>query len=248
MQTEFKQAEVVEVLVALGVDTAPDWDLPTLQAKVNAAGGLARFFDGTTALPAHLGTIYDDIAKAQAAGHDVSVAPAPVAPVEPKGKKGAAKKKKAVGKTAAIAAPKAKTKSKSKPRSKAKPDGTVTAHEKGRHKTYAERQIEWKKRWGKIGQPISEKAVVAKALFDILCQAGRGRKPEPLTKDEILKIMVQRFPDRDPNKMSTTINNFIPTRFCRKHHVYVWSVRDKGFNRYWIKGDGKTPQPVEAQA
>lgn len=67
---------------------------------------------------------------------------------------------------------------------------------------------------------------VIQTIYDYLCKRSE-RKPG--TKEEVHQLLVEKFPDRSPDSMWTTVNTQVPSRLT-KERAKVLS-NDKG---YWI--------------
>jgi hypothetical protein len=87
---------------------------------------------------------------------------------------------------------------------------------------------------------------VMRTIVDELKRAGKGANPKGITKKEMLEILKLRFPDRDPLKMDTNLNNIIPGRLRREYGLLVWRRKtDDGQVAYYLYGDGRTPQATK---
>lgn len=227
---KIEQEKVVALLVDLGVDTAPQWDIAKLNKKLNEKPGIERYREPNQKLEnADSDALYKELRDAIGNAELIEVvgadkpAPAPEAP------KPAAKNKDPKPKPAAT--PKAKAKV-AKPR-------TASAGKL----TWKEQLAEWKKNPLTLG---NNGAGVFRHVVDELKAAGKGAKPNGLTKPEIVKLLAAKFPDRQASKMETTVSNLVPTRLRDNFAIHVWRIkRQDGSSAYYIPGDGSKPQPKE---
>ena len=97
----------------------------------------------------------------------------------------------------------------------------------GAEKAYAE-VLKFRR---KHPQPLTDRGPgVVRTIVQALRKAGeRGR---PVTKAEIHERLKRQFPDRDPNKMMTTVNNRVPTYLNKIMGMGV--VRDPATGGYYI--------------
>lgn len=110
----------------------------------------------------------------------------------------------------------------------------------------------YKKFYAKNPRPVPEKGVLATVVAELKA-AGKGSKPKPVTKEQIVDVLAAKFEDRDPVKMATNLNNILPTGLRIEYGLHVWKQKltdDKGnvSTGYYIHGDGRTPQPEQPPA
>lgn len=270
---QVSRTKMEELLVALGVDTARGWDVQKMNQRVNADGGVDRYFDSSIPIAdVAVRGLFDEIVAHQKAGNPIEVVvdPEPVAgddgtfslvdaplgesETKPKpAKKQAAKPKPSpkkpvkkvkpkisvnladpAGVKAALkkpgkkpaAAVKAAAKPKPKAKPKAVPGVVVTSPTK----------LAWRDRvryYRKHPLPIPPEGVL-RVTYDELLHAGKTGVP--VTKDFLLGVLQDKFPDRDVVKMRTTLGNNVPGRLGWKYGVDV--VRKKvenGRMGYFVK-------------
>lgn len=90
-------------------------------------------------------------------------------------------------------------------------------------------------RAGKNGAPG-----IIESIIEFLRTGTSGR---PLTKDEVLKRLTKRFPDRSADAMKTTISIQIPSRIKSDRGIVV----RKNENGYWIEGGGSSSKNGKAK-
>lgn len=231
------QSELVEILVDCGVDSAGSWSADELLKRISKDGGIARYL-GDGEAPKVLVGLWDQIVAAQSAGDAIEIVPTTAAPApkkpaakkpaaKPAGKKPAAK---AADKPAAGKKPAAKVAGK-------KPAGSSSRYDG--HATFPE----WVAYLKKNPKDLPPDGVLATVVSELKA-AGKGAKPNPITKDFILSVLTAKFPERDRLKMETNLENNVPSRLQWMYGIYVWSHKEPGQPKgYYIKGDGKTPQP-----
>lgn len=102
--------------------------------------------------------------------------------------------------------------------------------------------------WQKAPQKwIGWRRGVVRVILEQLVEAGR--RNEPITKQELLDVLVRKFPERSPDKMFTTIQNRISTQFRQLNGIHVWKQCIYGqIYGYYIVGNGKTPQKREERS
>lgn len=66
---------------------------------------------------------------------------------------------------------------------------------------------------------------VIQTIVDIIDSKG------PITKDQILKVLTKKFPDRNPEGMGRTIHIQVPNRLNREKNIKI----KEGDNGYYIK-------------
>jgi hypothetical protein len=219
MSKKFKASKVIELFLALQVDTAKDWDFAKLSTKLEK--GIRKYKEGDGDLKdEELNNLYNDIHAIQEAGGILEVED----DLTPAG----AKKKKPPTEEAA---PKKKAKKRDP-----KPKGERTP-------------VAWSdlvKRFKKEPQPLTERGTgIIRSIINQLKEAGKGT-PKPITKEDIVKVLKKEFKGRDEAKMTTTVNNQIPSRLKLVRHIHVWTgeaVSTPGKTGYYIKGDGLKEQP-----
>ena len=288
---QVQQSQLVKVFLSLGLDSATEWDVPTLVSKTNRDGGIARLREpGQAMADAGAEKLYDAIVADQAAGNLVEVvpdpepepaapetftlgeepaAPAAIPPVEPTPVEPAPAPKKTrvrTGKTAkASRAAKAKggkaraaktagaaTATKEKPKPKAKARGGKAkpsrhSEPSGNGKRHRRTWDEFKKAWHRLHPEgtaaLTKRAVLANTVVEQLKEAGRNK--EALTKEELLDILKEKFPDRAPEKMFSYVSNLVPSKLRDWNGIHVWKKRrEDGRTGYYIKGAGREPQPA----
>lgn len=233
--------EIAAVFAALGVGgqsgTAAD-----LTKKLNVKGGIAahrkpghRFVD-----PA-VEALFAQVAAAQKRGVLVRVADAAPEPApKPAAKPSPVKAAKVVrAKPVKAAAGRPVGKGKSPP---AKSDRKFWRDD-GRPTADAPLSV-WREY--RVGHPATltgKGAGIAKAVFDRLAAAGKGKAPKPVTKADLHAFLVEKYPDRDAAGLLTNLNNLIPTRFRNVYRLFVWTAPTPAGKGYYVAGDGKTPQP-----
>jgi len=243
------RGRMVEILQACGVATAADWDEAKLLDKV--AGGLEKYGEGVD-LDESIRADFDRLVQVQRDGGTIEIvpdaaeeaevevaaesagppeteiaveaAPEPVAaPRQPKARpdkkaRKAEKRPPARPMKKQAAAP-AKPKKAAKPRGPGRPAGATGS--------YAE-LLKFRR---KHPQRLTGRGPgVVKAIVDLLTNAGRRGKP--ITKAAIHAKLVEMFPDRDPAKMMTTVNNRVPTYLNKIMGMGV--VRDLATGGYYI--------------
>ncbi len=217
-----KKSQLLAIYAALAVDTAASWPLAKLNQKTNAAGGIARYAEAGFTPPKDLADLYAEIVADQEAGNQVELEDDGPANPEPTAKPKAAAKKPAAKPAKEPAKPKEKKEKKAK-------------------LTWAEKIAKWKKTPATLG---TKGAGVFSTVLAELKAAGKGKKPTPITKEHIVGVLKEKFPDRDVEKMATSVNNLVPSRFGYKWGIHVWSDKmEDGRKGYYVVGDGKTPQP-----
>lgn len=227
-----KRDEVVAMFTALGVDVASTWDVGTMAKKV---AGVSKFMEPDFEFknPADK-AVFEKLAEAEKTASKVTIEGFPQPKPKPKpGTDVDAKTK--PSKTKPAPATKARG-SGTNPNTGGKkaPKGTATGTWAG-YDRYVENPL-----------PFSETRGdgVLKFIVDVLKDAGAKNKP--LTKEEIHEKMVKKFPNRDKDKMMTTLTNQIPSRLRIVRGIHVWKTKEVGKDtRYFIKGDGGKPQPKE---
>lgn len=216
--TTFKASELRKMLVACGVDTAGEWPMKKLKAKVD--GGVAKYKEDTHEIKdAKLAELYDDIVALQEANEEFEIED-DVTEAKP------AKQ------------PKPEPAAKEKPAAKPKPKQERQEGESRVGPSWTELKETWKT---KPQQLTGRGEGKIKFIVDTLIDAGKKKDPKGVTKEEMLELMKEQFPESDANKMKTTINNQIPSRLKLVRHINVWKNSDtKG---YYISGDGSKVQP-----
>lgn len=232
-----KKPALVAVYKALGVDTVGAWPLAKLIQKTNAPGGIARYRNPGSAIddPA-ASALFDEITAAQANNDPIEIeddVTASLAPPVP-AKKSVAKKpvsKKVNAKPAATAAAKKPAPKKAPVK---KPSGRGGATAEGR-KAWAAQLKAWANKPAVLG---NKGAGVFQTILTELKVAGFAKAPTGVTKEFLLDVLKAKFPDRDPMKMQTSINNLVPSRLEYKFHIRVQKVRgeDKRM-RYYVVED-----------
>ena len=109
----------------------------------------------------------------------------------------------------------------------------------GGFKTYAEWVLFLK------SNPLSiPKLGIVRTLYNELRTFGKGKNPPGATKEHLLQVLCHTHPDKDPDGMTSSLHNYVPTRFRWLHGVHVWKKKEKGdVTRYYIVGKGNEPQP-----
>lgn len=178
----------------------------------------------------------------------------PAAKPKPAGKKPAKEKPVAVTakpkpKPAARATAKPKAQAKPKPAAKKKAahaPGTNGKAEKDSWNPFGTWDA-YKKHYAKNPRPVPEKGVLATVVAELKA-AGKGAKPKPVTKDQIVDVLFATFPDRTKQKMATNLNNILPTGLRIEYGIHVWKAKVGDSTGYYIVGDGRTPQPEQPPA
>jgi hypothetical protein len=227
---------------AIGVDTADEWDDKTLLAKI---GKLTVLKEKDFQIPdKKVAALYDELVSESAAKTkfvlDGNAEPAPAtkkAKPEPKPKAKPAAKAKPEPKAKGKAKPEPKAKGKAKPEPKAKKEPVENGHYKSPHKSSYYTKITPLREDRGIG--------IAATVIEILKKASERK---PLTKDQIHEALVKAFPDRDPDKMLTSVNNLVPTRLKLVRNINVWKSKKKDtegkpYTSFWIPGEGDEIQP-----
>lgn len=281
-----KRSELLNLMVAMGVDTCVGWPAEKFAAKMNEKGIRAfRMGDRDLGDP-QLETLFTALDNAKQAGEQIEVesdaspatesgtpdpsvfAPADSAtnaessnetfplpgandPEHPEGGSDAdpetndhppAKPKKGKGGRKKAATKAAKPKKEKKARKAKEPSAN------GEHKHWNPYGSwdKYKAHFRKNPLAIPEDGIL-RTTYDELVSAGKGRTPKPVTKKDILGVLVLNYKDRDPKSMEITLNNNVPGRLLRKYGVHVWKQRmDSGEMGYYVVGDGKSPQPKES--
>lgn len=227
-----KKSELVALYVALGLDTVGTWPLAKLVQKTNAPGGIARYRNpGQAITDPDAEKLFDMVVLVQEGGSSVEVeddGPVIPASTEAVPKKPPAKKptaKAPVKKPAAVV----------KPVSKKVPAKKPSVRKLGK-KLWSEQLREWEKKPAVLG---SKGPGVFQAILGELKAAGKQKNPIGVTKEYLLGVLKEKFPDRDPLKMSTSINNLVPSRLQYKFHIKVEKVRGEQDHkmRYYVTAD-----------
>lgn len=229
--------KLVALMLELGVDTASEWDVPTLAAKVNRDGGIARYEDPPGSFAGTLKPLFGEIADAQKRGEAVEVEEVREAERHTPEKKEKARERSRASrrkKAAAAAARPAK-----------KAAGKVAGAGRSRRATGSSWE-EQKAYRAKNPLQITDRGPgVMRTVVAELKAAGKGSSPKGVTKDHLLDVLKRTFEDRDPTKMQTNLSNIVPGRLKREYGIHVWKRKNEsGETLYFIKGDGKTPQPA----
>jgi hypothetical protein len=213
---------LVSLFKLLSVDTAGEW--PADKLRQRAEGGLAKYLEPGQVLPEPEKTLFDQIEAANKEQEDITVTDdTPEAKKKPTAKATAKQRiesRQAVKEAAATASPKPTA-----PAGKPKPAAVAKPKRAGG----------WKP--GDPPLPFDETRGpgVIRTLVDYLKAASPDK---PLTKEAAVAKLKAAFPDRDEAKLTTTVNNQIPSRLRIVRGIHVWS----NATGYWIAGDGKTPQ------
>lgn len=232
--------DLIGLFLALGVDTADEWDDAKLRTKFE--GGIRKFREGDAPLAEEAReTLFNDLVAAQEAGTAVEITDGADAAGEttperngPAVKAPAAKKKKAGGKKKgkAKAAPAAKKETKKKA---APAERTSKA---------------WDPESGKP-RPFSDRGPgITQFLVGVLQKAGEGKKdkegvPVGISKEGALAKMVVKFPDHKEAKLATTLANQVPTRLRQVRHIHV--QRNPATGGYYVVGDGRAKPKYPAR-
>lgn len=72
------------------------------------------------------------------------------------------------------------------------------------------------------------------AVGIIVEQLKKARKASPVTKEQILKILVEEFPDRPEKNLASVMNQAMGSYLKVKHGLNVVSVGERGSKGYYI--------------
>jgi hypothetical protein len=238
-----KYSEVVDLLVALGLDTVRTWRADKVSAVLNTAPGLKQF------VPADLPVlnVTQTALLEQILGNpnneefSVEIDAQPV-PLRAKGKKPPSKNKPSPKKENPVPKKAAAKKKESKPipSEKTKPSTpALTAHGEP-VAPYPKGFSEWgmKKKeeyWKKHSRPIPKEGAVP-CLFRHLCGAGKGKTPRPLTKKDLLSLLKTELSYRETGGLESYLNTMVPGRFRDVYGVTVHKQKmESGSWGYWIE-------------
>lgn len=238
-----QKSQVVAILVGFGVDTAVGYSLSVLTARVNAEGGIKRYADPSDAQPAdpELATLYAEMVAAQEAGNLIEIVDDPEPTPNPELSTTGGQ---TVPTTAAPTKPKRTKPKGAKPKTTkpAKPAATKRGENPTNGMTWGEKVQYWKKH----PKPITDKG--PGVLLRIVKELKAATADKPITKEKLLGILSRAFSDRQTAKMETYMNNMLPTGLRDEYGIHTWRTKQPSEHMaYWIEGDGKTPQPVEAK-
>lgn len=205
-----KQSAVVSLLVSLGVDTAAKWPVAKLK-KVLTGGGVEQF------LPDPLPELSDDQAALLAQLRETDGAELDIEGDGPPARKPRKKKPKKKPQTQA-----AGEEPKEYPKGFASwPDAKKVAY------------------WKNNPRPIPPDGL-ARAAYDQLVAAGRGRHPRPISKAGLLLALAHTFKGRDQQKMANNLNNLVPGRMRDVYgqNVQKKKLEDGSYGYYIVRSEG----------
>lgn len=214
MSVQVKRGEMIRLFVALGVDTATDWDDTRLVQKVES--GMAKFREADAPLDADLDALFNEVVAAQGTGDTVEIVADDAEP----------------GATADEPAP-------AKKRGRAKPAAKKPARKKA---ASADKKVTWGYRDDPL--PVPTEGVMAFVVAQLKkAGLGKEKEGAPagIHKNRLIELMAKKFPERTPEKMMTNLNNLVPGRLYREYHVYA--IRNPATGGYYIVGDGRA-KPV----
>lgn len=244
-----EQAKIVDLLKRLGVDSADRWDAAKIATKVNQEGGIARYKDVSDTLPEELGSLFDELVADQTGGGVIEVVPSvdsePTVGTEPESAPAAPANGKPKKKPVAGKRPKTVKKPRNEPAAK-KPAALTNGRRSARYDGFGTFS-EWIAHLKKNPKELPTDGVLFVTVRELRA-AGKRANPKGVTKEYLLGVLHEEFPDRPMEKLETNLNNNVPTRLNWMYGIHVWSVKGDNNTKlgYYISGDGKTPQPKSA--
>lgn len=225
---QVKKSALCDLLEKLGVDTVRTWDAPKLAKKINEGDGIKRFRDDGLVLALDSEQLYDEIAADQSAGNLIEIEDDELAPEQQATPKPSTNGKPALKKNAAVKKPAAKksvTKKKVKKEKvlAKKPVAEGVKSTAGGAPSMNDKSLTWRQKldaWKKTPLVMTERGPgVRRRIVEELRAAGRSDPPKLLTKPELLKILVEHFPERNEKKMWTSVNALVPSRL-----IHFWGI------------------------
>ncbi len=258
-----QQGKLVQLLTELGVSDAADWPPSHLAEKVNAPGGVSRYVDASVPFPgsAESYDLLKEIVAFQVGGNAIEVEPPAEEPPFATGAGEEAPPAGANGVDVAVVGedvtvvvmpstngfhahvedgPSAFTSKKEllKFLDRVIPDfdhlPAPTPKKGGRRKKIGRPKGSTTRKAPPPGKTKIPTVGVSKAIYDVLVRAGRTKIPKPVTKEEIVAHLTAKFPDRSPDKMRSTVNNLVPTRFVAQNRLDVQRKRLGDVMGYYI--------------
>lgn len=213
---QVSQAVLVALFVSMGYKTATRWKLEQLTTKVNKIHSLAD--DDAAELSQEQEKLLKKLKKAAQAGTEIKVISEEVA-------EEASEKPSKKGKT-----PAAKPKKAAEPEEEEDEDDAESPDEEGDEEDEDEERPTKGKKSGtgvkekKTGRPPSGTGVIA----EITTMLKKASAKKPVTKEQIHEHLIEKFPDRSPDSMMSTINIQVPNRLKREKGLNIVK-NDKGY-------------------
>lgn len=180
-----KNTELCELLFALGVDTAPSWGATKTENRVNTTTGFARFVPKDQSQ-----LVLTDEQRALLKKVLAAQSRSEPLTIEDDGRVPI------------------RDRSKFRPRKIVRPPRVV--YPPGFREWPEKRKLKY---WSKHPRQLPIGGVTAVVVRELV-KAGQSRQPRPVTKEYLLRILKEHFPERDDQKMMTNLNNLVPSR-CR---------------------------------